>query len=280
MTRRFLRFVRAWGAVSLAAALVSPARAERKTDGGGARTKAATQVVYPANDLQPDLSFLFERALEARQLLAIKRVLLDDARYPRCQMVVEPSDRSPEHEVLVYLTRSGESAEIVTRKARRSVVDLSGDADKAGTTPEAAERAWASQIETRKAQLDPEVADVLEQVWEVALDRVRDPVRPFKVFHPTYYRFGHWDNEHTFRSGFTIGVDPDQVPAIDVAAPNVESHLRQVGWAMIRYARADAKGQPNAKAALEKQARALLERFRFLGHAPPPVKERRAHAAQ
>jgi hypothetical protein len=234
-------------------------------------------VVYPPNDLRPDVSVLALLPSSMKNLIAIRAVLVGNDVDRRCQMIVVPGGQSRVSETAVFLRRTGEKASIVTIVARRPAVDILASAQKrAGPAGDWKKHLAPGDMETVEVPVDTDLADKLEQVWELMLDRVREPPDQASAFDASMYYFTHAESEHGHRSGRMEGGDQEWPSRQLVVHPTLAGHLHTVGWAMVEFARSNATDRPKVKAALDELAGKLLERLIVLGHKPPPVKLRRS----
>jgi hypothetical protein len=209
---------------------------------------AAPAVV--AQDLTPALGVLSVYGSVGRDLSEIRARLLDDDFHRYCQMVTPGTSFYGEGALAVYLTREGESA---TAVVGRIPYDRSGKKTKATM---------------KRAALAPATADLLEQVWEMMLERVRLPPKDIELWYdtPTYY----FDTCCVARMDLVGGqfVRPKGLQTRP-------EELARVGDALVAYVEADAKDRPRREAALVALAEPLRRELAALGAAIPDPKARR-----
>ncbi len=241
------------------------------------RPGRVTAEVTDPSALVPETGMLFEWRSDLAYQGLLRRFLLEprdgsDGQYcAKCVMIAEQDGYQSRPESSVYLLEKGESVTVVARRVKRSLKGALREAlgSASGTPGEDALRRvrfTGSDVEEARATLPREDADLLEQAWEMMLDRVRHPTRiETKAYiHPAIVHFSHCDSTNGVRGGRAL------------VARGLPGEFAAIAFALEAYAFAESDKRSAMRQALMTQVNRLIGQLRALGATPPSVKQRRS----
>jgi len=160
-----------------------------------------------ADDLQPS-DGVFSEPISLSYYLALRRALLAEHDYRRCQMLTVPSF---DPEWVVYLTRDGSGPTHVVVKRFKTQLWL----QMPHNLPNSSRRSGSSidtsvslpPVERVTAVLPQQTADLLERTWARMLARVKYPETTSVGVDGTTYYMLHWQRGLGVRSGKTWSPD-------------------------------------------------------------------------
>src|SRR4051794_7200363 len=169
-----------------------------------------------AHDLRPEEGVLGVVAIEGRVLLDVRDLLLDEHRRRYCEMVTTGGALGSPEVFAVYIVRNQEHATAYVKRLYQPAPN-----EKEG------------RVSSKSSDLRPETADLLEQVWEMMLERVRLPPREVAMWFdaPTYY----FDTCCTERTDL-VGGEFVRVRRTQRTRPE---RLAEVGDALVAYVEAN-----------------------------------------
>jgi hypothetical protein len=207
-----------------------------------------------AEDLMPQVGVLSVFPLEGRALAEIRARMLSQDLRRHCQMVTPGEGLTRQGALAVYIARARESATAVVRR----LPDLPPGGK--------------SKVIAKTAPIASATADLLEQVWEMMLERVRLPPRDLDQWNDaaTYY----------FDTCCMDRVSPPGGAFVRASGrPTRPEQLARIGDALAAYVEADVKDRAAREATLVELARALRAELAALGGSIPDLEARRASAA-
>ncbi|HEY0715439.1 MAG TPA: hypothetical protein VGF45_22345 [Polyangia bacterium] len=207
---------------------------------------ALSQGQAPVQDLEPEPGVL--AGLSTFELHEVAKKLLPSGEPPVGMMLVLEDLLYGDKRSVVFLKRTHEPSTVVLRR-----FSVKSDSGKMTDGP----------VATWTASIDAEAADLIQQVWEMMLGRVRSrPRNAVQYFHPTKYFFG---------SGYSSGMY-----LWGRAACNERPReLIEIGRALMSLAESAPESRASLRASLVALARSLRDDLVRLGHEPPNIAERR-----
>lgn len=206
-------------------------------------------------DLQPEEGILRVVALEGRILLDVRDHLLAEHPLRYCQMVTTGGAVGAPDVFAVYIVRNREKATAYVKRLY-----------------EPARNEKEGRVSSNALALRPESADLLEEVWEMMLERVRLPPP-----HPA-----QWNDAPTYYFDTCCTERFDLVGGQYVRGRRTErtrpERLAEVGDALVAYVEAKPADRSIREAELTTVARDLLTRLVAAGGKVPDPKARRSRA--
>ena len=207
-----------------------------------------------AEDLVPEEGVLRVPAFHGQALLELRAWFLEEhAFHRRCQMLMPGGGLGSPEVFAVYLVRDREKA---TAHLKRLLERKQGE-DR-------------PQVSSKSAGIRSDTADLLEQVWELMLERVRLPPREISLWNdaPTYY----FDTCCTERSDLVSG----SFVRAGRARRTRPERLAEIGDTLVTYVEAKPANRAAIETDLKKKTRDLLAELITAGGKPPDLKARRS----
>jgi len=213
--------------------------------------------VADSNGLEPEEGIFASNAGPGPYRLALRRALLEDDRYRRCQLMTLPSF---EPESVVYIQKKDGETTVISRTLKRQLwgqmmAEMRNPAKDNSINLGAASRAKALDriqvaVEVKTARIDEQSADLIMKVCERVLLGTRYPGNPTHGLDGVRYHAGHWI-PGAFLAGQTWSPRPGTVARDFV---DMEDFLAA-------YAKSPPSSREAAKESLLAKARQLLKRL-------------------